>query len=326
MRTRGFTLIELLVVIAVIALLIGILLPSLGKARETARTLKCAVNARTVVQGIYNYSTSSRYFPPSYVYPTTETGSDWRLQDQLVVNPNPSTGYVHWSFALFNDGSVPEDAFKCPSALNGGAPASNPGVNPKDWEQDQINDLGQGPGAATPTDRQVKRCAYTGNGAIFPRNKFDLGGTQRKSRLVKDADPAFPSTTILVTEFLQKTFWKSLSVNGIIKSHRPLTPFVGISSGGDVFNEPVNGVRRFKYPDLDDLYFQGDVPDGAIDDPNSGLNAASRTHPQKDSKGGSANYAFIDGHVKQSNIVKTVEDRLWGDRFYSITGDNSLRP
>lgn len=56
MRRSGFTLIELLVVVAIVALLIGILLPSLGRARDSAKTLKCLINMRSMSMASVMYA------------------------------------------------------------------------------------------------------------------------------------------------------------------------------------------------------------------------------------------------------------------------------
>ncbi|MEW6251644.1 MAG: type II secretion system protein [Planctomycetota bacterium] len=66
---RAFTLIELLVVIAIIALLVSILLPALGAARQHAKKAKCAANLRTIGHAVQFYLGDHRdVFPEAGFY------------------------------------------------------------------------------------------------------------------------------------------------------------------------------------------------------------------------------------------------------------------
>ena len=340
----GFTLIELLVVIAIIALLIGLLLPSLAKARAEARAVRSAAGSRSVVQGIQAYIVDTKMvYPPSYVYADGPESTRWRMADQQRSNPTPANGYIHWSHMLFASGTVSEDAFASPVLQNKGAPRANPGPNGEDWEAGQSDDNGGSQGAPStfPKDRQVKRVAYTGNAAIFCRNKFYESGGERKNRMVNDAWVTNPSRVTLVTEFGDANGYKTLSEtnsNGavVIKSHRPVMPFWGYGSSGWLYGEQDGTAHApFHYVSIDQILPMADLSQADsggqfVSESNAGncdLNVVGRKHPGGNKyMGGQTMFAMIDGHVERMTVVESLEKRLWGDRVYSLTGDNRVDP
>lgn len=90
-RSAGFTLIELLLVIAIVALLVGILLPSLGSARRAAQQTACASNLKQIGIMSSQYANDQKSWFP--FMPISSTGSMTSFKQGNASNPiDPSTG------------------------------------------------------------------------------------------------------------------------------------------------------------------------------------------------------------------------------------------
>src|SRR4051794_4812489 len=172
---RGFTLVELLVVIGIIAVLIGILLPAMSKARQTASTTACLSNLRQLSLAATLYAGDYHGSFPSAQYTVIQVpwvnGYNW----DYTFTRNTGTGEQTISAGLLWTGRTNLHVQQCPSYDGKSATVSDPftGYN---YNTSYIG-RGQGEGIEAPARvTQVRRPSETAlfgdAGATPGTNKF----------------------------------------------------------------------------------------------------------------------------------------------------------
>ncbi|MEM6550643.1 MAG: type II secretion system protein [Planctomycetota bacterium] len=275
-RRSAFTLIELLVVISIIAVLIGILLPALGAARNAARILQCGTQQQQISRAFAAYQVDNDDFYPNVYRDAVDgaPGDNFTWDDQLGVGGydgrimSPSEGAfeeaIEDSYAMYQ---CPLDDFRRPDGF------STPGV-PVAPRTYAMNALYLPVGDNPPNPGQNNWA-----GGVSGRDSNGEVVSLRAEEVTQS------SSAIVLTENLQLNAGTGIA-NNVLGSGR---------GSGALFPCAVNHDARITLVNLQLGHHQTSAnPAGTIQDNYS------------------TNYLFADGHVELLDNMDTMRNEITG--------------